>query len=66
MDSIPTTSSAFHLKESSAISLSSAIVNRRLTMTSRKTSPDAQACESETALCCPPEEHAVAPLHSSG
>lgn len=24
-----------------------------------KTIPDAQACESETAVCCPPEEQAV-------
>jgi ArsR family transcriptional regulator, arsenate/arsenite/antimonite-responsive transcriptional repressor len=27
-----------------------------------KTVPDAQACESETAVCCPPEAHAVEPV----
>jgi ArsR family transcriptional regulator len=27
-----------------------------------KTIPDAQACESETAFCCPPEEQSVDPL----
>jgi ArsR family transcriptional regulator, arsenate/arsenite/antimonite-responsive transcriptional repressor len=34
------------------------IVNRRLTMINR-TIPDAEACESETAVCCLPEGQAV-------
>jgi ArsR family transcriptional regulator len=34
------------------------IVNRRLTMTI-KTIPDPQACESETAVCCPPDGQAA-------
>ena len=51
------TSSAHHLEEVDG-GLGSAIVNRRLTMTT-KTIPDAPACESEPAVCCPPEGQAV-------
>ncbi|MEP7307063.1 MAG: hypothetical protein ABJA98_16245, partial [Acidobacteriota bacterium] len=53
----PRNSSADDFKEKLTEALSHDIVNRRLTMTT-KTFSEAQACESEPAVCCPPEGQA--------